>query len=135
MHQTWRWFGPDDPVTLNHIQQAGATGIVSALHEYAPGEAWPAQHVHARKSLIEAAGLTWDVCESIWMPDAIKLKGSAAQAEITAWTQTMHNLAGAGVKTICYNFMPLLDWTRTDLSFDLAGQGKVRRFASIWLIL
>lgn len=135
MHQTWRWFGPDDPITLNHIRQAGATGVVTALHEYAPGEEWPAQDIHARKTLIEAAGLTWDVCESIWMPDAIKLKGRAAQAEIAAWTQTMQNLAGAGVKTICYNFMPLLDWTRTDLSFDLPGQGEALRFDMVDFVI
>lgn len=128
MKQTWRWFGPDDPVTLNHIRQAGATGVVTALHEYAPGEIWSAKDVETRKSLIQAGGLTWDVCESIWMSDAIKLKGSAARSEIAAWIETMRNLAGAGVKTICYNFMPLLDWTRTDLAFELPGQGQALRF-------
>lgn len=128
MIETWRWFGPDDPVTLGHIRQAGATGIVTALHDYAPGEVWPARDINARKALIENAGLTWDVCESIWMSDAIKLYGSGADEEITAWIETMRNLAKAGVKTICYNFMPLLDWTRTDLSYDLMGQGKALRF-------
>jgi mannonate dehydratase len=128
MIETWRWFGPDDPVTLGHIRQAGATGVVTALHDYAPGEVWPARDINARKALIENAGLTWDVCESIWMSDAIKLHGSGADEEITAWIETMRNLAKAGVKTICYNFMPLLDWTRTDLSYDLTGQGKALRF-------
>ncbi|GAW36372.1 mannonate dehydratase [Roseovarius sp. A-2] len=128
MKQTWRWFGPDDPVTLNNIRQAGATGVVTALHEYAPGAIWSRADIDTRKALIEAGGLTWDVCESILMPDAIKLNGRAAQAEIAAWIDTMRHLAGAGVKTICYNFMPLLDWTRTDLAFDLPGQGQALRF-------
>ena len=135
MKETWRRFGPNDPVTLNHIRQAGATGIVTALHEYAPGEVWPANDIEARKAQIEDGGLTWEVCESIWMPDAIKLKGHEAQAEIAAWIQTMRNLAGAGVKTICYNFMPLLDWTRTDLAFDLPGQGQALRFDMVDLVV
>lgn len=128
MKETWRWFGPDDPVTLNHIRQAGATGIVTALHDYAPGEVWPARDIKLRKAQIEKAGLTWDVCESIWMSDEIKLKGSGAKAEINAWIETLRNLAGAGVKTICYNFMPLLDWTRTDLTYAVDGQGQALRF-------
>jgi mannonate dehydratase len=135
MIETWRWFGPDDPVTLNHIRQAGATGIVTALHDYAPGEVWPARDIMARKALIESAGLTWDVCESIWMSDAIKLRGSEAREEIKAWIETMRNLAKAGVKTICYNFMPLLDWTRTDLSYELSGQGKALRFDMVDFVI
>ena len=128
MRETWRWFGPADPVTLTHIREAGATGIVTALHDYAPGEVWPLRDIEAHNTLIEAAGLTWDVCESIWMADAIKQKGSGAQAEIAAWVETLRNLARAGVKTICYNFMPLLDWTRTDLAYELQGQGQALRF-------
>lgn len=128
MHQTWRWFGPNDPITLTHIAEAGASGIVTALHDYGPGQVWRPEDILARKAVIEGAGLTWDVCESIWMSDAIKLRGSAAQVEVAAWIETMRNLARAGVKTICYNFMPLLDWTRTDLAFDLPGQGKALRF-------
>ena len=108
MKETWRWFGPTDPVTLTHIKQAGASGIVTALHDYAPGEVWPLRDITALQARIEEAGLSWDVCESIWMPDAIKLKGAGATAEIAAWVETMRNLARAGVKTICYNFMPLL---------------------------
>lgn len=128
MKETWRWFGPSDPITLTHIRQAGATGIVTALHDYAPGEVWPLGDIEAHRALIEAEDLTWDVCESIWMPDAIKLEGAAAKPEIAAWTETMRNLAQAGVKTICYNFMPLLDWTRTDLMYPLPGQGMALRF-------
>lgn len=109
--------------------------MVTALHECAPGEVWPATDVEARKSLIEASGLTWDVCESIWMPDAIKLKGREAQTEVTAWIGTMRNLARAGVKTTCYDFMPLLDWTRTDLAFDLPGQGQALRFEMVDFVI
>lgn len=128
MKAVWRWFGPDDPITLTQIRQAGATGVVTALHTYAAGEAWTAKDINATKIMIEKAGLTWDVCESIWMPDAIKLRGNAAKAEITAWIETMRNLAAAGVKTICYNFMPLLDWTRTDLDYAIVGRGRALRF-------
>jgi len=135
MKETWRWFGPDDPVSLTHIKQAGATGVVTALHEYAPGEVWPARDILARKDQIEEAGLTWDVCESIWMSDAIKLQGAGARAEIAAWAETMRNLAAAGVKTICYNFMPLLDWTRTDLAYAVAGQGDALRFDMVDFII
>jgi mannonate dehydratase len=128
MKETWRWFGPDDPISLADIRQAGATGVVTALHEYGPGEVWPIQDIRAHKALIESAGLTWDVCESIWMSDAIKLKGSSAKTEVAAWIKTMRNLAKAGVTTICYNFMPLLDWTRTDLSYRVCGTGQALRF-------
>ncbi|MEP1765602.1 MAG: mannonate dehydratase [Sulfitobacter sp.] len=135
MKETWRWFGPDDPISLNHIKQAGARGVVTALHEYAPGEVWPARDIAARVEQIEDAGLTWDVCESIWMSDAIKLKGADAKVEIDAWIETLRNLAGAGVKTICYNFMPLLDWTRTDLTYDVTGQGEALRFDMVDFIV
>lgn len=128
MKAVWRWFGPDDPITLTQIRQAGATGVVTALHTYAAGEPWTAKDINATKTVIEKAGLTWDVCESIWMSDAIKLRGSAATADITAWVETMRLLAAAGVKTICYNFMPLLDWTRTDLDYAIVGRGRALRF-------
>lgn len=131
MKETWRWFGPTDPVTLTHIKQAGASGIVTALHDYAPGEVWPLRDITALQARIEEAGLSWDVCESIWMPDAIKLKGAGATAEIAAWIETMRNLARAGVKTICYNFMPLLDWTRTDLTAPVAGGATCLRFEAV----
>ena len=128
MKPVWRWFGPDDPITLAQIRQAGASGIVTALHNYAPGEPWPAAEIERTRLNIEKSGLTWDVCESIWMSDAIKLKGSLAKTEIEAWLETMRNLAAAGVKTICYNFMPVLDWTRTDLAYRLPHGGTCMRF-------
>lgn len=128
MKAVWRWFGPDDPITLNQIRQAGASGIVTALHNHASGVRWPAAEIAHTKALIKDSGLTWDVCESIWMSDEIKLNGARAKPEIDAWIETMRNLAAAGVKTICYNFMPLLDWTRTDLDFAIAGRGRALRF-------
>ncbi len=131
----WRWFGPRDPISLDQIKQAGATGIVTALHDQPAGTAWPRTEVAKIKQMIEDHDLTWDVCESIWMPDAIKLKGSAARSEVDAWVQTMRVLSNAGVKTICYNFMPLLDWTRTDLDFHVPGRGKALRFDMVDFIV
>ena len=128
MKQTWRWFGANDPITLKSIRQAGAQGIVSALHGYAPGKVWAKEDIQQQKQAIEAAGLTWDVCESIWMSDEIKLKGAAAHEEVAAWKETLANLGEAGVKTVCYNFMPVVDWTRTDLNYALDGQGIALRF-------
>ena len=128
MKQTWRWFGENDPISLKSIRQAGAQGIVSALHGYAPGKVWAKEDIQKQKLAIEAAGLTWDVCESIWMSDEIKLKGAAAHEAVEAWKQTLANLGEAGVKTVCYNFMPVVDWTRTDLDFALDGAGIALRF-------
>ncbi|CAA6823843.1 MAG: Mannonate dehydratase (EC, partial [uncultured Thiotrichaceae bacterium] len=128
MRQTWRWFGANDPISLENIRQAGSQGIVSALHGYAPGQVWPKEAILKHKQQIEVAGLTWDVCESIWMSDEIKLKGAAAVEEVAAWKETLQNLGEAGVKTVCYNFMPVVDWTRTDLNHKLDGLGIALRF-------
>lgn len=128
MRAVWRWFGPDDPITLAQIKQTGALGIVTALHNCGPGEVWSKTEITRINAMIVANGLTWDVCESIWMPDEIKLKGSRAKAEIAVWIETMRHLAEAGVKTVCYNFMPLLDWTRTDLDYEVKGRGRALRF-------
>ena len=109
MKPVWRWFGRDDPISLTQIRQAGATGNVTALHNRKPGEVWPVEEIASVKAMIEASGMTWDVCESIGMSDEIKLKGSRAKTMIDAWMETMRNLAKTGVETICYNFIPLLD--------------------------
>lgn len=131
MKQTWRWFGNNDPITLEYIRQAGSNGIVSALHDYPAGTTWLKQDILDHKQQIEDAGLTWDVCESIWMSDEIKLKGAAAKEEVSAWKETLKNLGEAGVKTVCYNFMPVVDWTRTDLDYTLEGKGIALRFDMI----
>jgi len=128
MIETWRWFGPEDPIPLNHIRQAGVAVIVTALHQHAPGTAWPLADIQVRKDMIENSGLVWSVCESIPVPDAIKLKGANARKEIAAWKDTLARLGQAGVKTVCYNFMPVVDWTRTDLMFELPDGGYALRY-------
>ncbi|MEC8643687.1 MAG: mannonate dehydratase [Pseudomonadota bacterium] len=128
MLETWRWFGPDDPVTCAHIRQAGADGVVTALHDMAPGEVWQPADIAARKAVIEAAGLEWSVVESIPVHPAIKLGDDRAQLYIDAWIKTMQNLAAAGLSVICYNFMPVVDWTRTDLRHPTHRGGLALRF-------
>ena len=128
MLETWRWFGPDDSVTCSDIRQAGADGVVTALHEMAPGEVWQPADIAARKAFIEAAGLEWSVVESIPVHPAIKLGDDRAQPYIDAWIETMRNLAAAGISTICYNFMPVVDWTRTDLRHPTRRGGLALRF-------
>lgn len=128
MLETWRWFGPDDPVTCSHVRQAGADGIVSALHAIAPGEVWQQPDIAKRKSEIEAAGLSWDVVESIPVHPSIKLGDSEASRYTDAWIETMHNLAAQGISIICYNFMAVVDWTRTDLRYPTHRGGLALRF-------
>ncbi len=128
MKETWRWFGPQDPVTLNHVKQAGATGIVSALHHLYHGEAWPLEEILKRKAEIEAAGFTWSVVESIPIHNSIKLRTGRYREYIDAWKDSLVTVAKAGIKVICYNFMPVLDWVRTDLKYQLATTGYALRF-------
>ena len=128
MLETWRWFGPDDLVTCSDIRQAGADGVVTALHEMAPGEVWQPADIAARKAFIEAASLEWSVVESIPVHPAIKLGDDRAQPYIDAWIETMRNLAAADISTICYNFMPVVDWTRTDLRHPTRRGGLALRF-------
>src|SRR5258708_2194359 len=132
MRQAWRWYGPDDPVTLAHVRQAGAHEIVTALHQFAPGVPWPREAVATRKALIEntPAGrvpLRWTVVESIPVPDDILLQGAAARST-EAWIESMRAVAAEGIKIICYNVMPVVDWTRTDLDFPLATGATALRF-------
>jgi mannonate dehydratase len=128
VEQTWRWFGDNDPIPLAHVRQAGATGIVTALHEIPPGIVWTAEQIAARKKTIEDAGLTWSVCESIATPDPIKYQGEDAAACLAAWKDTLANLGRAGVGVVCYNFMPVVDWTRTDLTSELPNGAFALRF-------
>ena len=128
MHYTWRWFGPEDPVSLADARQAGATGIVSALHHVPNGTVWPLEEIIQRKSLIEDAGLRWSVVESIAVPEAIKLGSDGWEDLADAWAQSARNLAQHGITTICYNFMPILDWTRTRLRHRLADGAECLRF-------
>jgi mannonate dehydratase len=133
MRQAWRWYGPDDPVTLDHVRQAGAHEIVTALHQYAPGEVWPRAAVAERKALIEntPAGrvpLRWTVVESIPVPDDIQRGGEGARAAIEVWIESMRAVAAEGIRTICYNVMPVVDWTRTDLDFPVPTGATALRF-------
>lgn len=134
MEQTWRWFGPKDPVSLAHVRQAGATGVVSALHQHYRGEVWPEADIAERKAMIEAAGLRWSVVESIPVPNAIKLGGPDAAEAIAAFTETMRRLARVGVRTICYNFMPVVDWTRTELRHPMPSGGLALRFDMVGFV-
>ena len=128
MKQTWRWFGPDDLVLLPHIKQAGATGIVTALHHMNRGQAWTDGEVQKRKAQIEAQGLTWDVVESIAVPESIKTRSGNFREQIDNYKASLRAIGRAGIKTACYNFMAITDWTRTDLMWPLANGGYALRF-------
>lgn len=128
MKETWRWFGPDDTVTLAHVRQAGASGIVSALHHLNDGRAWPADEIARRKAEIEAAGLTWDVVESIIVHEDVKTRTGRYREYIESYKQSVRAIAAAGIKTLCYNFMAITDWTRTDLHAPMSHGGDALRF-------
>ncbi|SCM76487.1 mannonate hydrolase [uncultured Pleomorphomonas sp.] len=131
MEQTWRWFGPDDPVTLTQARQAGATGIVTALHHMNQGQVWTSDEVLKRKAEVEAAGLVWSVVESIGVGEEIKTRTGNYREKIDNYKQSIRNVARAGVKTICYNFMVITDWSRTNLMYKLPNGAYALRFDSV----
>ncbi|MDR1387912.1 MAG: mannonate dehydratase [Propionibacteriaceae bacterium] len=128
MEPTFRWFGPSDPIGLEQIRQTGATGVVTALHEIPNGQVWPVEAIAQRRRQIEAAGLTWSVVESVPVPEDVKRGLAGSDRLLEAYCQTVRNLGAEGVDLICYNFMPVLDWTRTDLAHRLASGGWALRF-------
>ncbi len=134
MKQTWRWFGPDDDITVDHMLQAGVEGVVTSLYSLAAGTVWPRSLIAARKAEIASmsdstpSGLLWDVVESLPVSESIKTRTGDYEEHLVAYCQSLENLAAEGIKVICYNFMPVLDWTRTDIAMKLPHGGTCMNF-------
>ncbi|MEO1549765.1 MAG: mannonate dehydratase [Pseudomonadota bacterium] len=128
LRQTWRWFGPDDPTPITALPQAGVEGVVTALHHIPPGTAWPLAEIEARQAQIAQAGLAWEVVESVPVSEAIKAQTAECAAHIAAYKDSLRALCRAGIRTVCYNFMPVLDWTRTSLGTPQPHGGEAMAF-------
>ena len=141
MEETWRWFGPEDTVSIDDIAQAGASGIVTALHHIRPGQIWQRDEIDKRHKEISIfkdgspSKLVWRVVESLPVSEEIKQQSGDWQRHIANYAKSMENIASSGVSIICYNFMPILDWTRTDLAWQLSNGSRCMRFDLIDFVI